>query len=110
VDARDKPGHDENAKKNPPFAGLTAATKPLPFVAKAMAMLLFLPGPRHPMRARPHFRRALLLLTEPGFPGAAGFYVMQQAAILFWSAPSRIGRRLAQFVAIAAASLPDVGV
>jgi hypothetical protein len=35
---------------------------------------------------------------------------MQQAAILFWSAPSRIGRRLARFVAIAAASLPHVGV
>jgi hypothetical protein len=34
---------------------------------------------------------------------------MQQAAI-FWSAPSRIGRRLAALVAIAAASLPDVGV
>jgi hypothetical protein len=35
---------------------------------------------------------------------------MQQAAILFWSAPSRISRRVAQFIAIAAASLPDVGV
>jgi hypothetical protein len=35
---------------------------------------------------------------------------MQQAAILFWSAPSRFGRRLAQIIAIAAASLPDVGV
>jgi hypothetical protein len=35
---------------------------------------------------------------------------VQQAAILFWSAPSRIGRRLAAFVAIAATSLPDVGV
>jgi hypothetical protein len=34
---------------------------------------------------------------------------MQQAAVLFWSAPSRIGRRLALIVAIAAASLPDVG-
>jgi len=34
---------------------------------------------------------------------------MQQAALLFWSAPSRIGRRLAAIVAIAAASLPDVG-
>jgi hypothetical protein len=34
---------------------------------------------------------------------------MQQAVLLFWSAPSRIGRRLAAFVAIAAASLPDVG-
>jgi len=35
---------------------------------------------------------------------------MQQAAILFWSAPSRISRRVAQFIAIAAACLPDVGV
>jgi hypothetical protein len=34
---------------------------------------------------------------------------MQQAAILFWSVPSRIGRSLAAIVAIAAASLPDVG-
>jgi hypothetical protein len=38
-----------------------------------------------------------------------GISVMQQAASLFWSAPSRIGRRLAAIVAIAAASLPDVG-
>jgi len=45
-----------------------------------------------------------------GSAGATGIQVMQQAAILFWSAPSRIGRRLALFVAIAAASLPDVGV
>jgi hypothetical protein len=37
-------------------------------------------------------------------------FVMQQAVILFWSAPSRIGRRLAQFVAIAATALRDVGV
>jgi hypothetical protein len=34
---------------------------------------------------------------------------MQQVATLFWRTPSRIGRRLAQIVAIAAASLPDVG-
>jgi hypothetical protein len=34
---------------------------------------------------------------------------MQQAALLFWSAPSRIGRHLAAIIAIAAASLPDVG-
>jgi hypothetical protein len=38
-----------------------------------------------------------------------GMSVMQQAALLFWSTPSRIGRRLAAIVAIAAASLPDVG-
>jgi hypothetical protein len=35
---------------------------------------------------------------------------MQQAVILFWSAPSRIGRRLSRFVAIAATALRDAGV
>jgi hypothetical protein len=42
--------------------------------------------------------------------GAAGIKTMQQAVILFWSAPSRISRRVAQFVAIAATALRDVGV
>jgi hypothetical protein len=37
-------------------------------------------------------------------------FVMQQAVLLFWSAPSRISRRVAQFVAIAATALRDVGV
>jgi hypothetical protein len=41
---------------------------------------------------------------------AAGIKTMQQAVILFWSAPSRISRRVAQFVAIAATALRDVGV
>jgi hypothetical protein len=35
---------------------------------------------------------------------------MQQVAFLLRKAPSRIGHRIAQFVAIAAASLPEVGV
>jgi hypothetical protein len=34
---------------------------------------------------------------------------MQQVRALLRAAPSRIGRRIARFVAIAAASLPDVG-
>jgi hypothetical protein len=34
---------------------------------------------------------------------------MQQVVTLLWNAPSQIRRRLAAFVAIAAASLPDVG-
>jgi hypothetical protein len=34
---------------------------------------------------------------------------MQQVAVLLRKAPSRIGQRIAQLVAIAAASLPDVG-
>jgi hypothetical protein len=56
------------------------------------------------------FQTAPMISGNQGSAGAAGIDVMQQAVILFWSAPSRIGRRIAQFVAIAAASLPDVGV
>jgi hypothetical protein len=35
---------------------------------------------------------------------------MQRQAATFWSARSWFRRRLARFIAIAAASLPDVGV
>jgi hypothetical protein len=35
--------------------------------------------------------------------------VMQRVTSLLRIVPSRLGRRIAQFVAIAAASLPDVG-
>ncbi|HVX75205.1 MAG TPA: hypothetical protein VHB49_03690 [Bradyrhizobium sp.] len=41
--------------------------------------------------------------------GAKGNWVMQRVAILLRKAPSRIGQRLAQLIAIAAASLPEVG-
>jgi hypothetical protein len=43
------------------------------------------------------------------FAGAAGIGDMRQVRILLRSAPSRIGRRLALIVAIAAASLPSAG-
>jgi hypothetical protein len=42
-------------------------------------------------------------------PGAEGIGDMQQVTSLLRSAPSRIGRRLALIVAIAAASLPSAG-
>jgi hypothetical protein len=42
--------------------------------------------------------------------GAEGFGDMRQLKSLLRSAPSRIGRRLAEIVAIAAASLPSAGV
>jgi hypothetical protein len=42
-------------------------------------------------------------------PGARGINDMRQLRSLLQSAPSRIGRRFAQIVAIAAASLPDAG-
>jgi hypothetical protein len=43
------------------------------------------------------------------FQSARKDFSMQRVASLLRSTPSRIGRRIAQFVAIAAASLPDVG-
>jgi hypothetical protein len=67
------------------------------------------PVPSTPQGARTTFNRAQRVLAERWFRRRMGMSVMQQAALLFWSAPSRIGRRLAAIVAIAAASLPDVG-
>jgi hypothetical protein len=44
------------------------------------------------------------------FPGGAeGNFEMRQLGSLLRSAPSRVRRRLAEIVAIAAASLPTVG-
>jgi len=43
------------------------------------------------------------------FAGAEGFFEMRRVRSLLRSTPSRLGRRIAQFVAIAAASLPDAG-
>jgi hypothetical protein len=42
--------------------------------------------------------------------GAEGIFEMRQLRSLLRAAPSRIGRRLAQIVAIAAASLAAAGV
>jgi hypothetical protein len=42
-------------------------------------------------------------------PGAKGKCEMRQVTSFLRAAPSRIGRRLAQIVAIAAASLPAAG-
>ena len=41
--------------------------------------------------------------------GAKGFCQMQRVCSLLRAVPTQAGRRLAQFFAIAAASLPDVG-
>jgi hypothetical protein len=42
-------------------------------------------------------------------PGARGINDMRQLRSLLRSAPARIGRRFAQIIAIAAASLPSAG-
>jgi hypothetical protein len=73
-----------------------------------MAVLLFFPCPRHHSGLGPHFPQALF--AERLFRGRfSGNCEMQQVVTLFWKAPSQIRRRFAEFVAIAAASLPDVG-
>jgi hypothetical protein len=41
--------------------------------------------------------------------GAEGIGQMRRVGLLLRATPAQIGRRLAQLVAIAAASLPDVG-
>jgi len=41
--------------------------------------------------------------------GAKGFCQMQRVCSLLRAVPTQAGRRLARFLAIAAASLPDVG-
>jgi hypothetical protein len=51
-----------------------------------------------------------LLVRNDDSAGAEGIYQMQQVGSLLRSAPSRIRRRLALIVAIAAASLPTAGV
>jgi hypothetical protein len=73
-----------------------------------MAVLLFFPCPRHRSGLGPHSQQALLAerLFRRRF---SGNFDMQQVVTLFWKAPSQIRRRFAELVAIAAASLPDVG-
>jgi hypothetical protein len=66
-------------------------------------MLLFFRRPRLPRSCDPFFADQALI-----YSGAKGNRVMQ-VALLLRKAPSRIGHRLAQLIAIAAASLPEVG-
>jgi hypothetical protein len=73
-----------------------------------MAALLFAPHPRHSGATTPFSLHALRPSNDdPG--GAEGIYRMAQVGSLLRSAPSRIRRRLALIVAIAAASLPSAG-
>ena len=61
--------------------------------------------------------RRLCETIFPGVPrsgnacssGPQGKFAMKKVRSLLAAAPSRIGRRIAQFVAIAAASLPSAG-
>jgi hypothetical protein len=53
---------------------------------------------------------AFLLSRNDCSAGAEGIFEMRQLRSLLRAAPSRIGRRLSQIVAIAAASLAAAGV
>jgi hypothetical protein len=91
-------------------AGLVAATKPLPQAGPAVAVLLFSRRPRQLPTTEPNKGSALSLLSRNHrFARRRRICVMQRMRKLLGSAPSRIGRRLAQIVAIAAASLPEAG-
>jgi hypothetical protein len=57
-----------------------------------------------------HFPGMRLLVRNDDSAGAEGIYQMRQVGSVLRSAPSRIRRRLALIVAIAAASLPSAGV
>jgi hypothetical protein len=56
-----------------------------------------------------HFRRKRLPQNDCFAGRARGIGDMRQLRSLLRTAPARIGRRLAQIVAIAAASLPSAG-
>jgi hypothetical protein len=71
-----------------------------------MGALLFCPLPRLVPQAAPCFGFAP---GCRGSPSAREDISMARINKLLRSAPSRIGQRIAQFVAIAAASLPDAG-
>jgi hypothetical protein len=66
-------------------------------------------APSTPLLGGAILREALLRGTIFS-PGAEGIGDMRQLNSLLRSAPSRIGRRLALIIAIAAASLPSAGV
>jgi hypothetical protein len=80
---------------------------PLPASLCACCALLFFAPPRHQPGAAP-FSDLRKEFADRYSAGARG-YVMARINRLLRSAPARIGQRIAQFVALAAASLPDAG-
>ena len=72
-----------------------------------MSALLFCPPPRLGPEAAPFI--SLRHDVAGKSPPAREDISMARINKLLRSAPSRIGQRIAQFVAIAAASLPDAG-
>jgi hypothetical protein len=80
---------------------------PLPTGPEPIGALLFWAPPRHPPAAAPFL--PLRQDVAGNFWVARKGISMARINRLLRSAPSRIGKRIAQLVAIAAASLPDAG-
>jgi hypothetical protein len=59
--------------------------------------------------ASDHFAFCAMVLRAVPPPAQKGISTMQRVRSLLRTTPSRIRNRIAQFVAIAAASLPDAG-
>jgi hypothetical protein len=96
------------AEKISIVADRIAAINLLPDQDRATDALLFSPRSRHAARAGRCFIQRFSSRDDRS-AGAKGTRKMRQLRSLLRAAPSRIGRRIAQIVAIAAASLPAAG-
>jgi hypothetical protein len=98
-----------SAEKISTVAGPIEARKPLPHAAPAIGAVLFFRPSRHALRVGSLVRRAPFSRKYPFRLAREEICVMRQFGSLLRSTPSRIGRRLAQIFAIAAASLAAAG-
>ena len=81
----------------------------LPGGTWTLAPLLFLPQPRHGPLRNPYLYINAFDFQAKGLDESLGKEVMARLNSFLRSTRSRIGRRLSEIVAIAAASLPAVG-
>jgi hypothetical protein len=81
----------------------------LPGLVPAVAILLFSQPSRLPSAGTHTFEVCLLIAGPTAWIEALGNEVMARLNALLQSTRSRIGQRLSQIVAIAAASLPAAG-
>jgi hypothetical protein len=82
----------------------------LPYRIRAVAILLFLPQSRLRRERNPYVIPRLSIAGPRAWTKVLGTKFMARLNALLHSTRSRIARRLAQIVDIAAASLPAAGV
>jgi hypothetical protein len=99
------------AEKISSIACLITTINLLPCPDRTVEALLFLPRPRQLWEGSPVISLEHLFFRNERFRAPApGIRDMRQFSSLLRSTRTRIGRRLAEIVAIAAASLPAAGV